>query len=103
MGSKFQSQANTVSPPGLNIAPAKDHSITSSLIRDASKDDDAFILGGSSLALDPAGEYISILGDNTSITGIGVYPTGDESLGYSTATGITSASKVEQATSLLTQ
>ena len=65
--------------------------------------EDASLLCRASLALEPTGDDISLLGDEASLTGGGVYPPGDESLLYLTATGHTKESKVKQSTSLLTQ
>ena len=85
IGRKFQAQENVASPPGLNTVPSKDTSITSGITREATKDDDDSLLCGAPLALDQAGDNISLLGDDTSIKGGNVYPTGDAS----TATGYT--------------
>ena len=60
-------------------------------------------MGGASLALDTAGDYISLLGEKAYLTGGDVYSPGGASLVDSTTTGHTSISKVNQATSLLTQ
>ena len=103
IGKKFQARTKTMSPQGLNIAPANHTSITSGLTQEAAEYDDASLLGGESLALDPEGERISLLGDDASLTGEDVYPPGDESLRVSTATGHTTSSKVKHATSLITQ
>ena len=103
IGRKLQTQTNTASPPGINIAPSEYPSITSRLTHESSEDDGSPLLGGASLYLDPAGDDISILDDNASLPGGGVYPSGYDSLGVSTATGHASASKVKKSTSILTQ
>ena len=64
---------------------------------------DAFLLGGASLALDTAGDDVSLLGDDVSLTGGDVYLLDGDYLRASTATEHTSTTKVKQATSLLTQ
>ena len=46
IGIKLQAWAKTVPPAGINIAPDDDPSITSSLTRDISEDDDASLLDG---------------------------------------------------------
>ena len=66
--SKLKVQTNIEYPQGLNIAPAKDPSIGSGINQEAAEDYDASLLGGGSLALDPAGDNISILGDESSLT-----------------------------------
>ena len=65
---KLQAWTMTESPPGINIAPAEYPSIASGLNQEAAEDYDASLLGGGSLALDPAGDNISILGDESSLT-----------------------------------
>ena len=90
-------------PPDLNISPEKDPSITSGLTHEAAEDEDASLLGGTSLALDPAGENISLLSEEASLTGGDVYTHGDASLRSLTKTGHTSASNMKQATSLIPQ
>ena len=90
-------------PPDLNISPEKDPSITSGLTHEAAEDEDTSLLGGTSLALDPAGDNISLLSEEASLTGGDVYTHGDESLRASTKTGHTSASNMKQATSLIPQ
>ena len=87
----MQARSKRASP--LNIAPAKNTSITSGLTCDAAEDDDVYLLGGLSLALDPAGDNISLLGENLSLTGGDVYQLGGESLRASTSTGHTRTSK----------
>ena len=100
---KLQSRTSKAPPPGLNILPAKDPSITSGLTQEDSEYDYASLPVGSSLALDPVEEDISLLCDEASLTGGDVYPPGYDSLEVSTATGHNSASKVKQATSMLAQ
>ena len=50
-----------------------------------------------------AGDNISLLGENVYLIGNGVYAPEDMSLGASTAAAHTSASKVKQEASLITQ
>ena len=59
---------------------------------------DDSLLGGASLALDPEGDYVSLLGYDVYLTGGDLYPLGGESLGASTEKGHTRASKEKQAT-----
>ena len=60
-------------------------------------------MGGASLSLDPVGRNISLLGDETFLSGNDVYPPEGVSLVASTAKGQINTSKVKQATSLITQ
>ena len=83
---------------GFIVAPSKDPSITSGLTQKAAEYEGASLLVGASLSLDPSGDDISLLGDEASLKGGGVYSPGGVSLGDSTATGHTSTSKVKQAT-----
>ena len=46
------------SPLGINIATDKYNSIKSGIIKEADEYDDASLLGGESLALEPEGDYI---------------------------------------------
>ena len=92
-----------MSPLCINIEPSKYHSINSGITQKTSKDDDASLLGRSSLALEPAGDDISLIGDYSPRIGDSVYPPGVNSLGFSTAAGHTSVSKVKQDTSLIAQ
>ena len=55
------------------------------------------------MSLDPTCDDISLLSDEAYLTGGDVYPPGDESLGDSTETGHTRASKVKQDASIITQ
>ena len=103
IGRKLQTQTNTTPLPGFNIAPAEDPSITSVLTQEAVEDEDMSLLVGSSLALDPAGDDISLLDNETSLIANYAYPPEDESLVYSSTTGHNSTSKLKQMTSLLTQ
>ena len=103
IGRKLQTRTKAAPPPGFNISPDEDPYITSGLTQEYVEDEDISILGGALLALDPAGDNISLLGDKTSLIGNYAYSPSDASLGYSTATGHTSASIVNQVTSLLTQ
>ena len=89
IGRKFQAQAKTASPPGINIVLDKDPSITSGLTHDAADDGDSSLLGGASLDLDLAGDGISLLSDDAYLTIGNIYPPGDEFLGASTETGHT--------------
>ena len=68
-------------PPGLNIAPAEDPSITPGLTQEAVEYEDILLLGGTSLTLDPAGDDISLLGNKTYLIGNEVYPPEDVSIG----------------------
>ena len=95
IGRKVQALKNTFPPPGFNIAPAKDPSITSVISNEADEDEYDSLLGGASLYLDPEGDYISLLGDEASLTGFDVYQPGDASIGASNARGHTSTSKVK--------
>ena len=96
----MQAREKTESPPGLNIEPDEDTLITSGLTSDDDEDDDdTSLLGGASIALDPAEDKIYIIGENTSRKGGDLYPTGDESLGASTTRGYTSSLKVKRAMS----
>ena len=74
------------SKASLYLSPSKDPSIASGLTRDADKYNDALLLGGTSIDIDPSGEYIYLLGDNDSLTGGNVYLPRDESLWESTET-----------------
>ena len=58
IGRKLQARTNKVPPPGFNIEPAKDPSMKSGLTQESSEDEDASLLGGASLALDPSGDDI---------------------------------------------
>ena len=62
MWRKLQIQTNTEPPPGFNIELAEDPSIKSGLTQEAVEDEEISLPGGESLALDPAGDKISILG-----------------------------------------
>ena len=68
-----------MSPPGLNIAPVEYPSIKSGLNQETSEDNDDSLLGGASLALDPAGDDISFLGDGASLSGGDLYLPWDKS------------------------
>ena len=103
IGRKPQAQTNTAPPPGFNIAPSEDPYITSVLTQKDSEDEDDSLLGGSYLALDKAGDNISLLGYKASLTGGDVNPPGDVYLGDSTSILHTSSSKVKQTSSLITQ
>ena len=59
IGRKIQASTNTAPPPGFNIGTAEDPSITSGRTLEAAKYEDASLLGGAYLALDPAGDDIS--------------------------------------------
>ena len=71
-------------PPGFNIAPVEEPSITSGLTQEAVEDEDISLLGGSPLALDQAREDISLIGDKNYLICNGVYSSEDASLGAST-------------------
>ena len=103
IGTKLQARTKTVPPSGVNIVTAEDPYITSVLTQEYVEDEDISLLDRASLALDSAGDNISPLGEVTSFIGNYVYLTEDMSLGASAATGHTIASKVKQATYLLTQ
>ena len=103
MGRKLQAWTKTAYPTGLNIAPSEDPSIAPGITKEASEEYDASLLGRSSLDIEPIGDDISLFSDYASLGGGYVYPHEDKSLGFSTATGPTSVSKVKKATSLLTQ
>ena len=60
MGRKLQARKNTSSPPGFNIAPAEDPTITSGLTQGAPEDEDDSLMGGAYLTLDPEGDDISL-------------------------------------------
>ena len=100
---KLQTWKKTVPPPGFNIALDRDPSITSGCTQEVAEYEDASILGRASLALEPTGDNISLLGNDASIIGGDLYPPGDTSLVISTSTCHTSASKVKEDTSLITQ
>ena len=55
---KLKLRTTTASPPGINIATAKYPSIVSGITQETAEDDDAYLLGRSSLALDPARDDI---------------------------------------------
>ena len=93
---KVQALVKTVSPSVLDIAPSDDPSITSCL--NSTEYYDASLLGVSLLALYPAGNDVSFLCENDSLTGNDVYPLGGESLVGSTTTGHTIASKLKHST-----
>ena len=77
IGRKLQERTKPAYTPGLNISPSEDPSITSGHTQEAAKDEDASLLGRSSLALVVAGDDISFLDDDTTSKG------GDEYLpGY---------------------
>ena len=78
-------------PPGFDIAPSKDPSITSLLTQEYAEDEYDPLLGGESIDLDPEGEYISLLSDEASLTFSDVYTPEYESLEASTVTGHTSS------------
>ena len=78
---KLQAQANTASPLGIDITSSKYPSTASGITSDNSEDDYSSLLGGESLALDPGGEDISLVGNNLSLTGGDAYPLGGGSLG----------------------
>ena len=92
-----------MSPKVINIVPAKDPFIPLGITQEADEDEYASLLDKAYLALDPAGDNISILGDDASLTGSNVYQTGDDYLGASTETGHTSASNSKRVKSFLTQ
>ena len=71
---------NTLSPTGFNISPSKDPLITSGLTQEDVDDEYISILRRVSLALDPAGDDISLLGNYASLMGNAVYPPDDASL-----------------------
>ena len=95
IGRKLQARKNTAPPPGLNIAPYKDPSITSGLTQEADEDEDASLIGRSYLVLDPAGGDISLLGEEASLAGGNVYPPRDDSIGDSTEKGHTKKSRAK--------
>ena len=70
---RLQKQTKTAYLPGLNLAPTKDPSIKSGPTKESAEDEDASLLGGASLDIDPEGDYISPLGDESSLTGGDVY------------------------------
>ena len=81
-------------PPSVfNIAPSEDTFITSGLTQKSVEDEDISLLGGAPLALDPARDDISLLRNDTSLIVNYIYPTEGASLGASTATDPTRASK----------
>ena len=82
MGRKLQSLTKTAPTTGFNIAPSEDPPIKSGLTQEAVEDEDISLLGRASLALYSAGDDISLLGDNNSLIGNGVYPPEYVSLGY---------------------
>ena len=88
---------------GFNIAPDETPPITSGLTQEYVEYEDISLLGGASLALEPAEDNISLLGNKTPLVGNYVHPSEYVSLRASTTTSQTSASKVKQATSLLTK
>ena len=92
-----------MSPPGLNIAPSEDPSITSCLTQEAAEDDYMSLLGGASLSIDPSRYNIFLLGGDTYLTGGNVCQPEDESLRASTTTGYTNVSEVKRTTPLFTQ
>ena len=98
IGRKLQAQTKTAPPSGFNIVPAEYSSITSGLTQVAAEDEYASLMGVALLDLNPEGDDILILGDKASLTGGDVYPPGYDSLGASTTTGHTRASKVKQDT-----
>ena len=53
IGRKLQSRKNAVPPPGFNIAISEYPSITSELNQEAAEYEDASLLGGSYLDIDP--------------------------------------------------
>ena len=103
IGMKLQARTKRVYPSGINIVPDEDPYIASGLIQVASEDENASLLGGAYPDIDQEGDDISLLDDEEFLTGGDVYSTGDNTLGASTATGHTSASKVKKAPSILTQ
>ena len=58
---KLQAHTKTAPPPGLNISPAEDLSITSGLTKEAALYEDASLLGGASLDIDPSVDDTSII------------------------------------------
>ena len=102
IGMKLQAWTKIALPPGFNIAPSEDPSIASLITQEVVEDEDISLLGGASLALDPAEDYISLLGNGNSLVGNDVHPHEDLYLSDSTTEGHIIASKVKQATSLLT-
>ena len=70
---KLQARTKTSSPPGLNIAPAKDHYIKSGLTKEASEDEYFSLLGRAYLDIELAGYNISLLGNEATLTSGDVY------------------------------
>ena len=87
---QLQARTKTVSTPGLTIAPTKDPEINAGRNQESDKYDDASLLGRASLARDPEGDDIFLLGDDAHLTGGNGYSLGDESIGVSTETVHTS-------------
>ena len=65
IGRKLQAQTGIAPPPCLNIAPSEDPSITLGLTQEAVEYENISLMGGASLAFDPAGYDISLLGNKT--------------------------------------
>ena len=91
IGRLFHAWIKTVSPPYSNIAPEKDPSIKSGITQESDEDKESLLLVGESLALDLAGDDISLLGYKAYLTVFDFYPLGYESMGTVTSTGHTSA------------
>ena len=103
IGRNLQAQTNTASPPGINISPSKDPSITPGLTQEAAEDEDDSLIVRVYLALNPSRDNISLLGDEAYLTSEDVYPPGDESLCNSTTTRHTISLKVKHDTSIHAQ
>ena len=88
---KLQTWTKTEPLPGFNIAPNKYPSITLDLTLEGAEYEDNSLLGGESLALDPSGGNISLLGDEKYLIGGDVYPPEDACLEASNSTGHISA------------
>ena len=80
IGSKFQAQTKIASHPGLKIATSEYSSITSGLTLEAAEDDDIYRIGVTFLALDPVGDNISPLGEDSFLTGGNICSPEDDSL-----------------------
>ena len=63
IGRKLKSQTKIEPPPGFNISRSKYPSITSVITQEAAEYGDDSLLGGASLALDLAGDDISLFSD----------------------------------------
>ena len=61
IGRKLLTHTKIAPPPGFNISPAKDPSITSVLTQEDHEDEYISLLGGASLSFEPEGDDISLL------------------------------------------